>query len=168
MTQTETVRLSPCEEFSLDTLDSLTYHQGASEEDRIWHSLFKSKNLPTDVFHIIGITTYSNLRFRCTDYLFLDSWKELLALNRAFKDAGLWYYQRNFLNQAKRLLEDFSYSLEWCSLNVYYPKTCKPLIICPESILLGTKTTPVILVAPRLQALDRATIDILKQEGEKT
>jgi hypothetical protein len=145
----------------LDTLDSLTYHQ---ENKDPWHSFLKSKKLPTDVYRIVGITTFSNLRFKCTDYFFVDSWKELRELNRAFKEAGLWYYQRDFLNRSKRLLEDFSYSLEWCSLNIYFPKRMSPLIICPESIFLGTNMTPVILVAPRLQPLDRATIDALKEE----
>ena len=144
-----------------DTIDSITYHQ--TQDDNQWNPIFKAKNLPTDVFHIVGVTTYKNLRFRCTDYFYLQSWNELLELNKAFRDCGLWYYDKKFLRSAKRLLEDLSYSFDWCSPSIYFPKTLRPLVISPDSAFNDTKTTPVILVSARLQALDKVTRDALKE-----
>ena len=146
----------------VDTMDSLTYYQRG--EDSTWYSTIKAKSCPMDVFHIVGITTYKNLRLKCSHYFYLDSWKELLELNRAFKESGLWYYKKEFLYSAKRILEDLAYSFDWSSLSIYYPKTLQPLIISPKPIFDGEKrTTPVILIAPRLQALDRNTRKMLEE-----
>ena len=147
-----------------DTMDSLTYYQRG--EDSAWYSTIKAKSCPMDVFHIVGITTYKNLRLKCSRYFYLDSWKELLELNRTFKDCDLWYYKKEFLYCAKRILEDLAYSFDWSGLSIYYPKTLQPLIISPETIFDGEKrTTPVILIAPRLQGLDRNTRKMLEGTG---
>jgi hypothetical protein len=163
------VSLSPAKNHSvrksLDTLDSITYYQ--TEGEKTWHSIFKDKSCAMDVCHIVGVTTYQKLRFKCSHYFYLQSWQELLELNRAYKDAGLWYYHRDFLRSAKRILEDLAYSPTWCSYSIYYPKTLRPLLISPQSAFDDSQTTPVILVSPKLQGLDKITRQYLKEMEEE-